>query len=391
MQVNRFRFDYQDRRTSLVLMALIAGIVGALLVIVAVKFTGLGVALVDPPAVPSPSPPPPESKPISLSQYEQATIGVVNKVGPSVVMITTNTVIEDFDFFTGPEVKNIQGLGSGVIYRPDGYILTNNHVVNGQTGMASKIIAVLPNGRSYAAKVVGVDPQTDLALLKIDASGLAAPQWADSDRVQVGQMAIAIGNPLAENLNNTVTVGVISAKGRTLAISEEDQLRNMLQTDASINPGNSGGPLLDSGGSIIGLNTAIAANSQGIGFAIPSNTVRSVADQLIAKGYVSRPGLGIAYIHFTPEIVKMLEYRLGRRLPVNSGVFVAKVLEGSPAAKAGIRPGDIIVEVNRKPVKADDLIREAIATNPIGTKLKITYYRGSKKVQGTVKIGEMKR
>lgn len=389
--MNRFRFDYQDRRTSLVLMALIAGIVGALLVIVAVKFTGLGVALVDPPAVPSPSPPPPESKPISLSQYEQATIGVVNKVGPSVVMITTNTVIEDFDFFTGPEVKNIQGLGSGVIYRPDGYILTNNHVVNGQTGMASKIIAVLPNGRSYAAKVVGVDPQTDLALLKIDASGLAAPQWADSDRVQVGQMAIAIGNPLAENLNNTVTVGVISAKGRTLAISEEDQLRNMLQTDASINPGNSGGPLLDSGGSIIGLNTAIAANSQGIGFAIPSNTVRSVADQLIAKGYVSRPGLGIAYIHFTPEIVKMLEYRLGRRLPVNSGVFVAKVLEGSPAAKAGIRPGDIIVEVNRKPVKADDLIREAIATNPIGTKLKITYYRGSKKVQGTVKIGEMKR
>ncbi len=389
--MNRFRFDYQDRRTSLVLMALIAGIVGALLVIVAVKFTGLGAALVDPPAVPAPSPAPPQSRPISLSQYEQATIGVVNKVGPSVVMITTNTVIEDFDFFTGPEVKNIQGLGSGVIYRPDGYILTNNHVVNGQTGMASKIIAVLPNGRSYAAKVIGVDPQTDLALLKINASGLTAPEWADSDRVQVGQMAIAIGNPLAENLNNTVTVGVISAKGRTLAVSEEDQLRNMLQTDASINPGNSGGPLLDSGGSIIGLNTAIAANSQGIGFAIPSNTVRSVADQLIAKGYVSRPGLGIAYIHFTPEIAKMLEYRLGRRLPVDSGVFVAKVLESSPAAKAGIRPGDIIIEVNGKPVKEDDLIREAIATNPIGTKLKITYYRGSKKSQTTVKIGEMKR
>jgi serine protease Do len=390
--VNQYRFDAHERRTPYILTAVISGIIGALLVIWAVRFTGLGTALVNPPAEPAPSPAPAvESQPLALNQYEKTTIDVVNRIGPAVVMITTNTVVEDFDFFTGPEVKNIQSLGSGVVYRKDGYVLTNNHVVNGQTGMADKIMVVLSNGRSYAAKIVGVDPQTDLAVLKINAENLAVPSWGDSDHVQVGQSAIAIGNPLAENLKNTVTVGVVSAKGRTLTMSEDQELRNMLQTDASINPGNSGGPLLDSSGSVIGLNTAIAANSQGIGFSIPSNTVRTVANQLITKGYVTRPGLGIAYVHFTPDNVAVLEYRLRQRVPVKTGLFIVKVLEGSTAAKAGLRPGDIVVAVDGQPVKDQDLIREAVASHPVGTKLKVKYYRGSKARETTVKIGEMKR
>ncbi len=362
--------------------------------ILAVKFTGLGIALVNPPQAaedPAPTQVPVAAKPVSLSQYENATIEVIDRVGPAVVMITTNTLVQDFDFFSGPEVKNIQGLGSGVIYRKDGYILTNNHVINGLTGMADKIMVVLSNGKSYPAKVIGLDSQTDLAVLKINATNLPVPAWADSDRVQVGQTAIAIGNPLAENLKNTVTVGVVSAKGRIVAVSEDQQLRNMIQTDASINPGNSGGPLLDSSGHIIGLNTAIAAKSQGIGFTIPSNTVKTVAGQLISKGYVSRPGLGIAYIHFTPENVAILEARLRHQLPVDYGIFVMKVLEGSSADKAGILPGDIIVAVNGEGVSELDPIKEAIAKYPVGTKLKLKYQRGDKMKQATVKIGEMKR
>ena len=174
-------------------------------------------------------------------------------------------------------------------------------------------------------------------------------------------------------------------------MGEDQELRNMIQTDASINPGNSGGPLLDSGGNIIGLNTAIAANSQGIGFSIPSNTVRTVAAQLIAKGYVSRPGLGIAYIHFTPDNVAVLEYRLRQRVSVKSGLFIVKVLNGSTADKAGLKVGDIIYEVNRQPVKDQDLIRDAVAKYPVGTKLEIKFYRGTKAKQATVKIGELKR
>lgn len=390
--MNQFQFDSHDgrHRNYFIFTALVAGIIGAFMVIMAVKFTGLGVALVNPPPI-SPAPPQIQVNQLSVGDFEKATIDVVNRVGPSVVMITTNTVVEDFDFFSGPEVKNIQGLGSGVVYRQDGYILTNNHVVNGLPGMANKIMVVLSNGNSYAARVIGVDSQTDLAVLKISDLNLPVPAWANSDRVQVGQIAIAIGNPLAENLKNTVTSGVVSAKGRNVVVSGENQLRNMLQTDASINPGNSGGPLLDSKGDIIGINTAIAENSQGIGFAIPSNTVKSVADQLISKGYVSRPGLGIAYVQFNQNNVVILENMIRRRLPVKKGIFIAKVIKGSSAEKAGLEPGDIIVKLNGQPVEEADLIREAIAKYPIGTKLGLEYYRGDNLKQTTARIGEMKR
>lgn len=390
--MNLFSADSSDdqKGTPLYLIGIISGIIGALLIIVAIKFTGLGSALVNPPLNPTPQPMPNQEQSLTINNYEKATIRVVQHTRPSVVMITTSTLVADFDFFTGPEVKKIQGLGSGVVFRADGYILTNDHVLVSNSRTANRIMVVLANGKSYRAKVVGVDTQTDLAVLKISADNLAVPAWGDSNQLQVGQMAIAIGNPLAENLNNTVTVGVISAVGRSVMLNGERNFRNMIQTDASINPGNSGGPLLDSSGKIIGINNAIALGSQGIGFAIPSNTVQYVANQLINKGYVTRPGLGISYIHFTPENVEDLESYIRRNILVDYGLLIATVIKGSPAEKGDLLPGDIIVKVNNQWIKDADLIRSKISKYPVGTKLRIDYYRGSELKHTTVAIGEIK-
>jgi serine protease Do len=390
--VNLFSTDSSDdqKGTPLFLVGIISGIIGALLIIVAIKFTGLGSALVNPPVSPTPQPQPRQEQPLTFNNYEKATIDVVQHTRPSVVMITTSTLVADFDFFTGPEVKKVQGLGSGVVYRADGYILTNDHMLVNNSKIANRIMVVLANGKSYRAKIAGMDAQTDLAVLKISANNLAVPEWGDSNQLQVGQMAIAIGNPLTENLNNTVTVGVISAVGRNVLVNGDRNFRNMIQTDASINPGNSGGPLLNSNGRIIGINNAIALGSQGIGFAIPSNTVQYVANQLIDKGYVPRPGLGISYIHFTPENVEDLESYIRRNLVVNYGLLIATVIKGSPAEKGNLLPGDIVVKVNNQWIKEEDLIRSTISKYPVGTKLRIDFYRGSQLKHTTVPIGEIR-
>jgi S1-C subfamily serine protease len=390
--VNRFQYDAHERRGSFIFGAVIAGFVSAMLVILAVKFTGLGAALVNPQVVlPPPSPAP--SQGLVINNYEKSIIDVVTRVGPSVVMITTNSIVQSFDFFAGPQSYIYKGLGSGVIYRGDGYILTNNHVINGSSQgiSANKITVVLQNGKAYPAKVIGSDSRTDLAVLKINAANLPVLEWGDSNKVQVGQMAIAIGNPLAENLKNTVTVGVISAKERTLDVSNDLQLINMFQTDASINPGNSGGPLLDSNGRLIGINTAIAEKSQGIGFSTPSNIAAAVAKQLITKGYVTRPGLGILYSHYTKDTVDVLEYELRRVLPARNGLIVIKVINGSPAARAGLLPGDIIVKVNGRAIGDEDLVKAVVARNKVGTKVVLEFYRRNQLRQVTLRIGELGR
>lgn len=388
--MNQFQFDSHQRRLPYIITAVVAGIVGAFLVIIAVKFTGLGVALVNPPLNPEPAVPRQEivAQPLIINNYEKNTIAVVNKVRPSVVMITTSSLVEDFDLFYGFESRNIQGLGSGVVFRNDGYILTNKHVVSGVSATVPKISVVFPNGRSYAAKVVGVDPLSDVAVLKVNVRGLTVPTWANSDQVQVGQTAIAIGNPLTENLKNTVTVGVVSATGRSIS-SEDTQLKNMIQTDASINPGNSGGPLLDSNGRIIGINTAIAKGSQGIGFAIPSNTASNVALQLITKGYVTRPGIGVTIAQLTPENIDWIETRLGHALPVHYGALIINVIAGSPADQGGLRRGDIIFKVNGKSIKDTNFI-DIIGQYSIGARLKLEFYRGSRIYETTLKIGQMR-
>lgn len=397
--MNEFRYDAHEPRRIIWTTALISGIIGALLVVIAVRFTGLGTALVSPPvAREQPLPPPAQMQPVVNNidplSMERQTIDVVKQVGQSVVMITTSSVVRSFDFFTGFESRSVQGLGSGVVYSSNGYILTNNHVVNGLPGTKDKIMVIMfnkeyPKGKSYPARVVGADSRTDLAVLKIDATNLPVPRWADSNQVQVGQTAIAIGNPLTESLNNTVTVGVVSAKERTLEVDNNVELPNMIQTDASINPGNSGGPLLDSSGRIIGINTAIAPNSQGIGFAIPSNTAKAVAQQLISRGYVSYPGIGLVYIPLDEETVAQLEGNLGVRLPVDRGLFIYKVIPGAPAALAGLRAGDIIVKLNGERILDRDLVREAIARHRVGDKLTLEYYRGNNLCKSTVRIAEL--
>lgn len=393
--MNQFRFDSHtpQQRVPFIFTSIISGTVAAFLIILAIKYTGLGAMLIRPEA-PQVVPRAAMTQAVSvnsINDYEKAIIGVVDRIGPSVVIVTTNTLVPEFDFFSGPEVRAIQGLGSGVVFRSDGYILTNNHVINGLSKTADQIMVVLSSGKSYPAKIVGVDPQTDLAVLRINHRRLPVPEWGDSDEIQVGQTAIAIGNPLEETLKNTVTVGVVSARGRTIEISEDIRLRNLIQTDASINPGNSGGPLLDSGGKIIGINTLIAAKSQGIGFSIPSNTAKNVAEQLINKGYVSRPGLGIAYIHFTDNNVQLLEGRLGKGLSVKQGVYIVKVVQGSEAEKVGLRSGDIVVAINGEKVGNHDPVREMVATYPVGASIRLDVIRNGKKLQTTAKIGEMRR
>jgi len=315
--------------------------------LLAVRFTGLGQALVVPPMTPQ-SETQQETGPVQIiTDYEKATIEVVNKVGPSVVMITTTTLVEVKDFFFGlVGYQPVQGLGSGVIFREDGHILTNYHVIE----KAEEIIVVLNDGREFPAKLVGADPDNDLAVLKIEGNNYPAAKLGSSADLRVGQLAIAIGNPIGEGLKNTVTAGVISAVNRSIATGEKTALRDLIQTDASINPGNSGGPLLNSKGEVIGINTAIIENAQGIGFAIPIDKAREIAD-LIIKGEFRQPGaIGISYVPFDESNKKQLEQRYRIGLPVEQGFLITRVFSG-PAAKAGLKAGDVIVAINGQEIK----------------------------------------
>ncbi|MDD2499021.1 MAG: trypsin-like peptidase domain-containing protein [Desulfitobacteriaceae bacterium] len=279
---------------------------------------------------------------------------IVKKAGPAVVKIETETKTEGqynqffddpfFREFFGDQFKSqpqiTTGLGSGFIISQDGYIVTNNHVV----ANATKINVYLTSRQEpYQAKLIGSDAQLDLAVLKIDAgNSLPSLEFGDTNNLEVGSWVIAIGNPYG--LDHTVTVGVISAKGRPITI-DGNQFKDLLQTDASINPGNSGGPLIDLEGKVIGINTAINAQAQGIGFAIPSSTVTQVLDQLINKGKVIRPYLGV---YMQPVTQELADY-FGLEKP--EGVLVSSVAEGSPAYKADLKRGDIILEYDKKKVK----------------------------------------
>jgi serine protease Do len=268
-------------------------------------------------------------------------------------------------FLFGGDQPNVRPSGSGVIVSENGHVVTNLHVVN----HARAVQVQLADGRTLAARFVGADGPSDIALLKIEAEGLQALPFGDSDKVNVGQMVFAVGNPLG--LQETVTQGIVSAKGRR-ALSEA--ANEFFQTDAAINPGNSGGPLVNLEGEIIGINNSISPQGQGIGFAIPSNTVRRVFESIRDHGRFIRPWFGAYMRSLTPQLVQQLG------LPDASGVLILLVYEGSPAEKGGIKPGDVIIEFNSKTVHDLIDLRNRVAETDIGQEIAMRVRREGKEL-----------
>ncbi len=268
-----------------------------------------------------------------------------------------------------------RGVGSGVVISRDGYILTNNHVVE----EADQIKVKFSNGSEYRGKVVGRDPKTDLALLKIEgASDLHPLKLGNSEAMKVGSWVVAVGSPFG--LEQTVTAGIISAKGRVIGAGPYD---NFIQTDASINPGNSGGPLVNLKGEVVGINTAIMAEGQGIGFAIPINMGKEIAAQLQEKGHVTRGWLGVNIQDLTPELAKSFG------LKEKKGALIAQVVSGSPAEKSGIEPGDIILEFDGQVVSDSKDLPRIVASTPVGKMVTVRLSREGKVTDRSLKVGEM--
>jgi len=286
-----------------------------------------------------------------------------------------------FEFFFGERGNRVEpqiGLGSGVIVSPQGFLLTNNHVIEG----ASDIDVQLPDGRSAPATVVGTDPESDVAVLKIELDRLPVIAFGNTDGLQVGDVVLAIGNPFG--VGQTVTSGIVSALGRDrLGINT---FENFIQTDAAINPGNSGGALIDAAGNLVGINTAIysrSGGSMGIGFAIPGNTAKQVMEGLIRDGQVTRGWIGVEPRDLTPELAESLD------LPVKQGVLITGVLQNGPAGEGGLRPGDVVTEVNGKPVSNTSQLLNAVAALKPDTVATIGVQRGQQAL--TLKVTVIQR
>jgi serine protease Do len=314
----------------------------------------------------------------TLADLNDAFVDIAASATPSVVTIYTETevaqrIMTPFDFFgksfgemfnfpspERPDVKKevIHGLGSGVVVSQDGYILTNNHVID----KAGVISVMTSDNRKFTAKIVGKDPRTDLAVLKIDAKGLRPIAFGDSDKLRVGEWVLAIGSPLGQNLAHSVTQGIVSAKGRVnVGLADYE---NFIQTDAAINPGNSGGPLVNIGGELVGINTAIASRTggfDGIGFAVPSNMAYRVYTSLLKNGKVVRGYLGVTIQDVDENIAK------GLHLKTPEGVVIGTVMPGGPAAKAGLKSGDVILEFNGRKVIGAAELRNRIAAQAPGS------------------------
>ncbi|RJR47505.1 MAG: DegQ family serine endoprotease [Desulfobacteraceae bacterium] len=275
-----------------------------------------------------------------------------------------------------PESRPMQGAGSGVIISENGEILTNNHVVEG----AKEVTVTLADKEEYTGQIIGGDPKTDLAIIKISPKRpLHAAVMGNSDQLQVGEWVMAVGNPFG--LSHTVTSGIVSAKGRTIGAGPYD---NFIQTDASINPGNSGGPLYNMRGELVGINTAIIAQGQGIGFAIPINTAKPLIPQLITKGEVTRGYIGVSIQPLTQDLSRALGLR-----DETKGVLVAGVTLGGPAEKAGIRRSDVIVSFNGKPVEEPRDLSSLVAESPAGKEAVVTVLREGKKQDLKVAVGTL--
>ena len=325
----------------------------------------------------------------SLQQGNNFVVNAVDKVGPAVVRIdTVKRVINPLGglFGTGPSVQQEQGQGSGFITRSDGVVLTNAHVVDG----VSEVGVTLPDGRRFSGKVVGADPVTDVAVVKLAATGLPVAPLGDSTKVRPGQWSIAIGNPLG--LDNTVTLGIISAVHRTNAIGAGQRVP-YLQTDAAVNPGNSGGPLINDRGQVIGINTAIRkAPGAGLSFAIPIDLARDVAAEILQQGRASHPYIGVRLQGLTPELAREVNATNAEcRLPETNGVVVVEVLRGSPAARGGLRACDLIEAVANNPVKNPADVQLAVDQGQIGQPLNLKVRRAGQSLTLELRPAELPR
>jgi Do/DeqQ family serine protease len=330
-------------------------------------------------------PPPPKSPPVvaapastqEAKRLSDAFVSVAERVGPSVVQIDVTARDEEADalgrmFGARGDTPIARGIGSGVIFTSDGAILTNNHVVE----QALTINVRLHDGRSFPAHLVGRDPGTDLAVIKIDATNLVAAKLGDSDVARVGEWVVAIGSPFG--LEYSVTVGVLSAKGRGgLGMNE---VEDYLQTDASINPGNSGGPLCDLDGRVLGINTMIVGRASGIGFAVPSNMARRVADQLMKTGKVQRPWIGVGIQDLSPDLA------IAMKLDTRAGALVSSVHEGGPAAKANLKPGDVIASVAGKAVHDGHELGREVLTHDVGSSIALEIIRNGQRYAANVTL-----
>ena len=335
--------------------------------------------------------------PVKIAESKLPAAGfasVIQKDLPAVVNISTSRVVKTsaegpfgdpmFRQFFGPgfqmpRKRKESALGSGVIVSPEGYILTNNHVVDG----AQQIIVTLSDKRDYQARLIGADPKTDVALLKISAANLPVLAFADSKKVRVGDYALAIGNPFG--IGQTVTLGIVSATGRG-GLGIEDY-EDFIQTDAAINPGNSGGALVNSDGDLIGINTAIispnSGGNNGVGFAIPSNMARNVMEELAAHGKVTRGYVGVMLQPVTPSIAKAF----GMKEP--AGALVAEVSPDSPASRAGLKNGDIILQVNNTPIADNNQLKLLVGSLQPGTTVDMRIFRNGSTIDSKVTLGEL--
>jgi S1-C subfamily serine protease len=310
------------------------------------------------------------------------------QVGPAVVRIDATSKIASqvpeafknplFRRFFGdslplPEERVKRGTGSGFILTAEGRIMTNAHVVSG----ADTVKVTLKDGREFEGKVQGIDPLTDVAVVKINVKGLPTVRMGSTEKLVPGQWAIAIGNPLG--LDNTVTVGIISATGRSSSqVGIPDKRVRFIQTDAAINPGNSGGPLLNDAGEVIGINTAIRADAQGLGFAIPIETAERIANQLFAKGKADHPYLGVQMVNITAASKTELSRQLNVKITANNGVLITRIVENSPAASAGLRQGDVIQKIDGVAVNNPGEVQEQVEISTIGKDLPVEVNREGK-------------
>jgi S1-C subfamily serine protease len=313
----------------------------------------------------------------ALDAYSAAVIGAAERVGPAVVSLGMARPAPER--FQRRGMSELRGAGSGVIIAPDGYILTNSHVVES----ASRIEARLQDGRILPAQLVGSDPYSDLAVIRTPEGGLPVAELGDSSHLKVGQLVVAVGNPLG--FQATVTAGVISALGRTLRAETGRLIDNVIQTDAALNPGNSGGPLADSRGTVIGINTAVIAGSQGICFAIPVNTAKWVAFHLIREGRVRRAYLGVG-AHVVPVDRRVA---VAHRIAAPTAVRVSDVHADTAASRAGIQTGDVILGIGGTPIATLDDLMLALGRHAIGESVTMEILRGGQRITVDVRPTEL--